>query len=938
MLRGWISRIRGLLFRRRLEAEFSSEIETHLALMSEDLVRRGMSPADARREARRQFGGVTQVQELHREGRGLAFLDQAAADFRYALRMLRRNPGFTVVAVVTLALGIGVNTTLFTAYNAAVLKPLPVSDPDRVVRMERWFASRNQGDIQYAFSYPEYLYLRDHTRSFAGLAASSWPVRIFAQWGGERAADRLQGQLVSANYFASMGVPARFGRTFAEDEDRLPGGNPVVVLSFHAWQRVFQSDPSVVGRVINLNGTPFTVIGITHPEFTGTSIALAVPDFWAPLSMQGQLAPGRNWLGDPNEQTFQILARMNDRTTFAGARSEASLLLGQFAATHIEHDKTTSLTLQRTAFFGNTEDPRFQAAVAAIMLTVGLVLMVACANIANMLLARGASRQKEIGLRLAMGASRARVVRQLLTESVTLGLAGGVVGLLLSNWTSRLLWLAIENTLLRPFAPDLTMGIDLTPDFRVYVYALAVSFATGILFGLSPALQFTRLDLSSSLKDEGTGLARSWNRSRLRSFLVASQVAVSMLLLITAGLLLRGTLRSKVADPGFDTRSLYILNADFGVHAARSIERQRRLLEQLASSHVVANVAFGGVPMLGTWTPPIFVGQERGRTLASRASDTYLETVGIPLVRGRNFTRAEVANGTRVAVISEAAARTFWPVNDPLGQHFRLDMDFRGHMAEFEVIGVAKDVRFANPTRLDPAHVYVTPQAADFENALLRAYGDPQRVVAAIRAVVENGRSRATARSHSDFRGSRTAEVAEIIRRGRRGGCGHSGGTRPSARRGRNLRRDGLPGQPADQGDRRPHGARRVRGRLGAWRSSERPAPGDFRDCGRDGGRRRSLCGVALDALLPRGGGPLIWCELLRSSDVSRAGRIPDAGGRAGECGPGAPCGAGRPRGGAALRVSKQGTCEQSAWFRGGRLPATGGLQNTHQARTGVCR
>src|SRR5258708_7915459 len=563
MLRTWISRIRGTLLRRRMDAEFAGEIETHLALLEDELVHRGMPRELARREARRQFGGVAQTQELHREARGLVHLERLWADLAYALRMMRRNPGFTTVAVATLALGIGVNTALFSAYNAGALKPLPVADPDRVVRLERWF-ERRTGDVQYAFSCPEYRYLREHASGFASLTAASDPVRAFAEARDGAVAERLQGQLVSANYFAGAGVSARVGRTFAEGEDHVPGVNPVIVRGYAAWQRRFQGDAGIGGQIVQLNGTAFTVIGIAPETFTGTSVIAIMPDFWAPVSMQGQLAPGSNWLDAPEVHKLQILGRLKDGVPSGRAQAEAEFLIRQFGTTHTERDKTLRLTVQHTSYFGNTEDPRFQAFVAGIMLIVGLVLLVACANIANLLLARTTGRQREIAVRLAMGASRGRVIRQLLTESVVLALVGGTVGLLLAAWCSRLLWVAIEQVITAPFAGNARLAIDLKPDIRVYGYALLLSMATGILFGLWPALRATRPDLISAMRDEGTGFGAGWTRSRLRGWLVGGQVAVSMLLLITAGLLARGLVRSRAADPGFDMRGLHLLTGDFG--------------------------------------------------------------------------------------------------------------------------------------------------------------------------------------------------------------------------------------------------------------------------------------------------------------------------------------------------------------------------------------
>ncbi len=472
--------------------------------------------------------------------------------------------------------------------------------------------------------------------------------------------------------------------------------------------------------------------------------------------MQAQLAPGRDWLHQPDDHQFQILARLKPSVTIQHAQAEAAGLLRQFVATYKERDRTKAVTLEHATFFGNTDDIRFKALVAALMLIVGMVLLVACANIANMLLARGAARQREIGVRLALGASRDRVIRHLLTESVLLSLLGGMAGLMLSLWTSKLLWVAIEQLLAAPFIGSITVGVNLDPDARVFAYALALSVVTGMLFGLSPALQCTKPDLTTALKDEGTSFGQRLSRSRLRGLLVGGQVTVSMVLLVSAGLLMRGLLRSYTADPGFETRRAYMLFGAFGDDSTKAAALERRLSDRLQTLPQLKSVAVGNRPMFGTWTPPIIVEgpqASRGRTLASYASETYFDTLGIPLVRGRSFTKQEAEqgpriagrsftqqgpeNGARIAVISESTARRFWPAEDPIGKRFKLDMDFRGKVfADFEVIGVVKDVRFANLTRLDPAHVYLATNAADVNGILFRVQGDPKDALAAVRNAV----------------------------------------------------------------------------------------------------------------------------------------------------------------------------------------------------------
>jgi len=645
----------GAMFRRRfLDQEFDAEVETHLEMLFEENISRGMTPEEARPAALRSLGNVTRVKESQRESRGLPQIETLFADLKYGARMLCANPGFTLIAALTLALGVGVVTTVFTAYNEVALKPLPVADPSQVVRLERWFADGGHGDIQYGFSFPEYLYCRDRNDVFTGLVAATGSHTVVAGDG-----EKLGGQLVTANYFTDLGVPAQIGRTFLPDEDRTPGGNPVIVLSNTFWERRFHSDREVTGRIVKLNGIAFTVVGVAAKEFSGTAVIPQPPDFWAPVSMQAQLAPGRDWLNAADDQQFQILARIKPGVGARRAEAETAGLIRQFAGTYEEEHRTTTVTLQRTSLLGNTEDVRFQASALAIMLIVGMVLLVGCVNIANMLLARGAARQKEISVRLALGASRGRVIRQLLTENLLLSVIGGAGGLLLSIWTSKMLWIALEQFLQKTskgLGFDLAVGIDLSPDWRVLAYAMVLSLFAGLLFGLSPALQFSRPDLTTALKTDG-GFGAGWSRSRLRSLLVATQVTVSMMLLISSGLLMRGLSRAQVAEPGYETQSVYSVFGDFGPDPVKAAALEQRLRGRFENLPEVRNVAQGTTPLMGTWTIPIMAGTELARTLASSASDTYFDLFGIPIVRGRHFTRLESEQAQTLAIVSEATAR-----------------------------------------------------------------------------------------------------------------------------------------------------------------------------------------------------------------------------------------------------------------------------------------
>src|SRR5437588_1495488 len=392
-LRAAAFRIRALFGQSRQDDDFHRELDEHLGMLTEENLRRGMPAAQAAREARLRLGRLTQLQEDHREHRGLPLLDSIWKDLRYAARVLRKSPGYTLVAILTLALGIGVNTALFTAFNAVALKPLPVRDPNSVVRMMRWFQSRSQGNVQYLFSYPEYLHYRDRNHVFSSLVAASWIVPVAAETAGT-----LHVQLVSGNYFPDLGIRALVGRTFLPEENHTPGTHPVVVLSHPYWRLRFNADPSAIGSVIRLNGTAFTIIGVTPEDFIGTGNPPQVPDFWAPLMMQAQLARGDDWLHSTVANRFQLFGRLKPGVGMPQAEAAVGVLASQFEQSFPARDKTTTVTLEHATFFGETNDIRFRALVALLMAVVGLVLLIACANLANVLLARASGRHREIAV------------------------------------------------------------------------------------------------------------------------------------------------------------------------------------------------------------------------------------------------------------------------------------------------------------------------------------------------------------------------------------------------------------------------------------------------------------------------------------------------------------------------------------------------------------
>jgi macrolide transport system ATP-binding/permease protein len=724
------SRVRAWLSPHSVDEDFDEELRAHLEMLTDDNRRRGMPPDAAARAARITLGALTQLKEQYRERSSLPWIESLWQDARYALRIFGNNRAFTILAVVTIAIGIGVNTTVFTVINGVAFKRLPVRDADRLVRIERWFESGARGSVQYAFSWDEYQHYRQHIRLLSDVFAVGWPTRVATD------GDSLQGLAVSDNYFAALGARAALGHTFLPTDTSQDRSEAVVVISDAIWRTRFGADPGTVGKAIRMNGLIATVIGIMPPAFIGTGNPPQVPEFWVPLELHSALFPNQALRSRPDLHRLQLLGYIASYSQRAQAESELEVLksrIPESPETHIASDKTIRLTLQPATYFGGTDDVRFGAMVGLVMAVVAMILVAACANLANMLLARASARQREIGMRLALGATRARLVRQLLTENLLLAVAGGAAGFVVSGWASRTAWTSVDQVVRSMFFTDVSFVASMTPDLRIFAFAFGLSLATGLLVGLSPALTASRSTLVASLSPRG--------HSRLRSWSIGSQAAVAMAFLVCSGLFIRASAQSSSTDAGFDTRKVFTLFMDFDANPEKARALQDRLSAALTRSPGIESVALlDRLPFAGTWSPPVVVDAEgrrlATRTLANYVSPAYFQTAGIPIQRGRTFSSDEARESASVAIVSESAARRFWPAQDPIGKRVSLDLEFDGRLTGFEVVGVAKDVRSANLSRVDPAYVYLPVRPAVSSNILIRSASSATATYNTVRTAV----------------------------------------------------------------------------------------------------------------------------------------------------------------------------------------------------------
>jgi predicted permease len=757
------------------------ELRAHLDMLVEENVRRGMSFEEARYAALRSFGGVEQAKEEYRERRGLPMIETLVQDIRYAFRMLAKSPGFTAVVILSLALGIGANTAIFGLIDAVMLKMIPVRQPEQLVLLN-WvsrghsYAIRGYDGSSYAdklgreigtsFSYPIYEAIRARNNAFSdvlGFAEADQRLNVNASG----LSGLARGEYVSGNYFSVLGVGPALGRTFVLADDKA-GASPVAVISYAYWTSRFGRDPSVVGKAITVNNVPFTLVGVSAPEFFGLQSGRPT-DAWIPLSTHSEVDPGwSTWL-PKGETVFSartewwvlMIGRLKPGVTEQQARAPLDVIMRQEAA-RIEplplaqRRPNTSLqppTTELQPASGGLDELRrqFSEPLFVLMGLVGLVLLIACANVANLLLARAEWRQKEIAVRLALGAGRRRLIRQLLTESALLAAAGGACGVILAYWASDLLLKFMSS------GGD-PIQLSVSPDLRVLGFTALVSIVTGIFFGLAPALRGTRLDLTPALK-EGTGRVvggmRRVGRMRLGlgKALVIAQAAMSVLLLMGAGLFVRTLRNLETEDIGFDRNNILLFTVDgsrSGYHGQRLAslyqEMQRRIeaipgvRSATLSRHALINDGRGGSDVyVEGYVPKPGERDVLSNVYTHYVGPRFLETFHIPLLLGRTIGDSDIEGAPKIALVNSTFARRYLGGGNPVGRRFGFEA---AKNAEIAIVGVVGDARYAE-MRDDPPPTVYFPYAQhldilEFMTFEVRTASNPGNLISAFRQVVQN--------------------------------------------------------------------------------------------------------------------------------------------------------------------------------------------------------
>jgi len=679
---------RSIFWRKRFEAEMNEEFAFHREARIADLEREGLPPAEAARRAQLEFGAASRYSEECREAHRVHWFDEAARDLRYGFRTLCKNPGFAVAAIISLALGIGVNTLVFSVFDSLLLRPLPIANPEQVVFVETPNGPSN--------SFPTYRDLRDNNSTFSGLAGYRMdPMGLEA--GGQ--SSRIWGYLATGNYFDVLGVKPALGRFFHQQDDLHPGASPYAVLSFNSWQVRFGGDPRIVGQTIRINGLRYTVLGVAPRGFHGTEL-FYWPEVWVPMTMEPQIEAGNAWLDERHTWDTWILGRLKPGVTAAAATSNLNRIANDLARRFPDSDEGLCLRLAKPGLVGSAMRGPVREFTAGVLLLAGLVLLTACANLAGLMLARASDRQREIAIRVSIGAGHGRVVRQLLTESLMLAGMGGAAGFALAVGLARLLsqW----------HAPiDFPVRFEISLDWRVFGFAAIASIATGILFGVGPALKLSRADVNGVLKG-GPGIAVLKKRLRFsfRDLLVAGEIALCFVLVFGSVLSLRGLQRAVNMQIGFQPKGVVIAAFDLGL-AGYSEEQGRafhqRVLERVRSLPGVTSAAYANslplsIDQSTTGVQAMDQPAQNGRNAIPAnfydISPGLLSTVGIPLLSGRDFTRHDDQQSPQVAIVNQTFAKRIMRTQNPVGETFR--MAFGGPLVQ--VVGLVRDGKYQSLT------------------------------------------------------------------------------------------------------------------------------------------------------------------------------------------------------------------------------------------------
>jgi putative ABC transport system permease protein len=711
----------------RSDSDFDDEVDTHISMLTDRLVRRGMPIEDARYEALRQFGNQTVLKEIRNDMRTFVWLETLWQDLRYGVRVLRKNKGFAAVAAITLALGIGANTAIFSVVNAAILRPLPYPHPGRLAIL--WGNVKRARVERRGASYPDYIDWRDQARSFETMAA--FTDNKFALTGIDTP-ERISGEYVSQSYFSLLGIQPALGRTFSPAEDRVPQRDAVVVLSDGTWKNRFGGDPAMVGHTIQLDGHSYTIIGIAPPGFRGLTDEA---ELWVPFVMSGTAQD----LTERGTRGFEVLARLHNGVSFARAQADMDAISLRLARAYPGTNEARGVEISplEREILGDMHKP-----LLILLAAVGFVLLIACTNVANLLLARSEARQREIAMRIALGASRQRVLRQLLAESAVLVTLGCLAGLILAHFGARTLMAASPVTFPSYVHPSL--------DPVVTLFTVLICCSVGLVLGLAPATHVRTAGVHDALKQSSGRSAGSHGGRRFRNALVVVEISFSMLLLIGAGLLIRSLERLATLNPGYDPSHLLALRVslpglppandrpDAGlVVTADEILRRVSQLPSVQAASISTDVPLGGEsavfytaegqPAMDAHTTP--------RAYFHRVSPDFFKTLRTPFIAGRAFTEDEVHHGANAVIATESLVKRFWSGSDPIGKRIKIG-GLSSTRPWLTIVGVVHDLKYRglpdNPTADPDLFQIFNERSRDF-SVLVRTSLDPSAIAPAVR-------------------------------------------------------------------------------------------------------------------------------------------------------------------------------------------------------------